>query len=167
MITAIHYSSRFRKQLQSLLKAGGKGFVAARKAEGILEELRSSGGEIPTSVHLKRTKKGERRIAKCEKYDLGAGYRLITLRDGSSLFVSFIGSHDACDLWFKTKKEDRQQNLMGHVEAIATNCKLENDRGSVMPWEGVEEDIYERDLLSRVNEKLLRSLFKGFYQAEK
>ena len=164
MFTSIHYSSRFKKQLQSLSKADKKAVLAARKAEEILEQLRKNGGKIPVAVHLKRTKNGEHRAAKCEKYDLGAGYRLITFREDPSLFVAFIGSHDECDLWFKTQKEIYTQNTSGDIENISAGCKPEDVNGGEISGVVAEEDIYEQQLLRKIDDTILGTIFKGLYQ---
>jgi hypothetical protein len=164
MFTSIHYSSRFQKQLQSLFKADKKAVLAARKADEILDQLRKNGGTIPVAVNLKRTKNGEHRAAKCEKYDLGAGYRLVTLRNDFSLFVVFIGTHDECDRWFKKQKEINASRESGHVEIIPADSKSDDVKESEIPGEETEDDIYEKELLSRIDDKLLCTIFEGFYQ---
>ena len=163
MITAIYYSSRFKKQLDLLLKADKVGMQAAQKAEDIIDEVRRNGGHIPQAVNLKRTKHGERRVQNCNKYDLGAGYRLITLRDGPCLYVAFVGTHDECDLWFKKQRDNIPRSPSLLVEVLPnTNQEMESSKEkSPFPPIQYSEDEYESELLSRIDDATLRAVFSG------
>ena len=169
MITSIYYSSRFKKQLHSLLKSDKKGILAVQRAEAIIDEVRHNGGDIPLTVILKRTKHGERRAQNCEKYDLGGGYRLITLRDGTCLYIAFVGTHDECDLWFKKQRDINLNGSSGLVEIVPPKEKEAESRQEEAPFPKTnpEEDMYESELLNRVDDATLRSVFSGFYQARR
>jgi mRNA-degrading endonuclease RelE of RelBE toxin-antitoxin system len=81
MLQYIHFSQRFIKQLHSLEKSDRKGILAAGQAGMIIAHFRDCGGETE-ETRIKRTRHGESRLKNCRKYDLGGGYRLITLREG-------------------------------------------------------------------------------------
>jgi hypothetical protein len=166
MITSIYYSSRFKKQLDLLLKADKKGVLAAKQAEAIIDEVRHNGGEIPLTVSLKRTKHGERRAQNCEKYDLGGGYRLITLLDGACLYIAFVGSHDECDLWFKQQRAMDFSKRSAHAEIVSPKERGAENSQEEAPLlkSNSEEDMYESELLNRVDDAILRHVFSGFYQ---
>lgn len=166
MITSIYCSSRFKKQLDLLLKSDKKGILAAQRAEAIVDEVRHNGGGIPLAVSLKRTKHGEKRAHNCEKYDLGGGYRLITLRDGTCLYVAFVGTHDECDLWFKQQRDMDFSRGSTHAEIVSRreDAPAKEERAFAVSPSKSEEDVYERELLSRVDDATLRSVFSGFYR---
>lgn len=83
MLQSIHFSQRFIKQLQALGKSDRKGILAAGQTELIIAHFRNYGVETG-EIRSKRTRHGESRLKNCRKYDLGGGYRLITLQEGGS-----------------------------------------------------------------------------------
>lgn len=152
--------------MQLLRKSDQKGVMAAKQTDLILKTMRDNGGNIPLSVSLKRTKNGERRITKCEKYDLGSGYRLITLRDGASLYVTFIGTHDECDLWFKKRRAlDHKDASISYVESISSQEASASEPDIISSDES--EDGYEKELFSRIDHETLKTVFSGLYQEVK
>lgn len=88
-------------RIKSLKKTGKAGRNLADKAESIIERLAS--GMIGPDVDIagRFTKYGEKRIKNCCKYDLGCGYRLITIQRGSTIYLPFLGSHDDCQRWLE------------------------------------------------------------------
>lgn len=151
------------------MKSDKKGILAAKKAEAIIDEVRHNGGDIPLKVVLKRTKHGERRIQNCEKYDLGGGYRLITLLDGTCLYIAFVGIHDEVDLWFKKQRDMDFSRGLTHAEMVPPKERgAENSQEEApLPKTNPEEDMYESELLNRVDDATLRSVFSGFYRESK
>lgn len=151
------------------MKSDKKGVLAAKQAKAIIDEMRHNGGDIPLTVSLKRTKHGERRAHNCEKYDLGGGYRLITLRDGACLYVAFVGSHDECDLWFKLQRDMGFPKGSAHVEIVPPKERgVEvSQEETLLSQANPEEDMYESELLKRVDDATLRRVFSGFCQESK
>ena len=151
------------------MKSDKKGILAAKQAEAIIDKVRHNGGDIPLTVSLKRTKHGERRVHNCEKYDLGGGYRLITLRDGACLYIAFVGSHDECDLWFRLQRDMDFSKGAAHVEIVPPRERgAENSQEEApLSQTNSEEDMYERELLNRVDDATLCSVFSGFYRESK
>lgn len=98
MISSLHFSRALEGQLNVLHHSGKKGEIAVRHFERICAILRSARQETK-EIFLKRTKNGEYRLKHCIKYDLGGGYRLITVRIGDRLYLPFLGSHDEVDQW--------------------------------------------------------------------
>ena len=99
MIRYVHQSPKFVKHLSALCNGGKKAAMIAQKAESILRLLRNQGYIRPDQ--LETTKRYvDRRIKNCTKYDLGSGYRLITVTENEHLFfcisvsmmTAFVGS---------------------------------------------------------------------------
>ena len=100
---------------RSIRKAGKKGAIAAKEADEIINRLIQ--GCVSTDEIGVMTKNGEYRIKKCTKYDLGCGYSLITVLDGGCVFVTYIGTHDECNLWLEKNKflQPRADKSRGRV----------------------------------------------------
>ncbi len=165
MLQYLHFSPRFCKQLRALARSDKKGCLAAEQADLIIEAYKSCSVE-PEEIKAKRTKHGESRLRNCLKYDLGGGYRLVTLREGVRLFFVCVGSHDDTDLWLE-KNRGYGIGSEFHPEFFETIPLLKpegegGDKGEALP-DGDHDDLYEDDLLSRVDEKTLRQLFASFY----
>lgn len=64
------------------------------------------------------TKYGEYRIRKCVKYDLGCGYRMITIWRNHDIFVSYVGTHDECDRWLENNRWQDFQILKERCRGI-------------------------------------------------
>lgn len=166
MLQYLHLSHRFIKQLRVLEKSDKKGILAAAQAELIIGNYKISGEETE-ETRAKRTKHGESRLKNCLKYDLGGGYRLITLREGEQLFFACIGSHDETDLWLERNRgasfvDELQQ---GPYETVDLRARVAQETDSGVDNEhGLDDrDHYEEELQQRVDEKTLRQLFGSFY----
>ena len=48
---------------------------------------------------LRVTNHGETRIKHCVKYDLGQGYRLVTIKHKGIISLEYVGNHDDTDKW--------------------------------------------------------------------
>ena len=147
-------------QLEELSKAGKKGKIAMLRYLEILEAIRTDGlsGDF---LMGKRTKRGEARIAKCVKYDLGNGCRLITIRWRDHLFIPFAGSHDKADLWLEHNRLDdihKKKRLFTREKIV---YDAHGDTAAVKVSSLASYDEYEKNLLSRIDEKTLRQVFPG------
>ena len=116
------------------------------------------GGRIEDFVRL--TRSGERRIKKCRKYDLGNGYRLISIQKGATVILLHIGTHDDADRWLERNRglalEDLDDYRSGHArlgECQETSEDNECDRCGFL-----EDDA---DLSAEIDDKILRSIFSG------
>ena len=161
MITAAEktYCTRqFDRQLKALRRTDKKGFSAAQRAEQLISDIAS--GEI-NEQHLfaKQTKNGELRL-NCRKYDLGSGYRLISLREDAGLCFVFIGTHDDCDRWLEKRR--RESLLLEATQLRRVTARLPMEPESDLSAELLDaEEEYERYLASRLDEETLRSVFCG------
>lgn len=162
-------SRTFDKQLKAMRRSGRKGEWAAMQCEVLLDNIRGR-GILADEVYCKRTKNGEYRISNCVKYDLGNGYRLVTVRNGSYLFIPFAGTHDETDQWLDRRKhyEFRSGNPAYRKETISAkgyhgnSCRPKNeDKNEEL------DDPYEEQIMTRVDEDMLRQIFMGLYGANK
>jgi hypothetical protein len=156
----IHRKSHFTKYLHKLRRAGGRSAAAAERAEAIMVTL-ASAPRIPEQVH-RLTKFGERRIDGCQKYDLGAGYRLVYVKDEEHYVFLFVGTHDDCDRWL-TNNKDLHDLQLDRLEADA-GCFSEptavRDSGAPSP-EADDEMDYDDILMQKIDEQTLRRIFHG------
>ncbi|MBU1397402.1 MAG: hypothetical protein KKE00_00410 [Proteobacteria bacterium] len=155
LIRSVYRAPRFDKKLETIRKAGKKGSVAAIEAGEIINRL-IQGCNSPAEIGV-ITKNGERRIKKCTKYDLGCGYRLITVLDGECLFITYIGTHDECNLWLEKNKylQPSTEKPRGKLFMVQ---KPPADRPSIKPQKAKTEDELS---LRPIEEKYLRKIFNG------
>ena len=167
MIRYIHSSVTLFKQLAELRRAGKKAELATDKCEALIRDIKQFGCQCD-SVTGKRTRNGELRIKNCIKYNLGGGYRLVTIRVDCHLFLCFAGSHDDTDQWIEHHRYDdlRPGNSLYRVEervsptyaAATNNCEdaILNDL----------EDGYDAGLMAQLDESQLKSIFKGLFMTQ-
>lgn len=160
MIERIHLDPKLEKCLDVLKKGSRRACLAADRASAIIEDLRR--GEIPPGDICAFTRYGEARIKGCRKYNLGAGYRLITLKQGSNLYLLFVGTHDECDRWIENNREHLP------LEMIAERCRT-LDRtvrqkqlvGKPSPLSDLES---EEDWIPALSDGDLRIIFSGLVE---
>jgi hypothetical protein len=150
-----HRPPRFNKCLENLRKSGGKGALAARRAEGIIESLQNKPDAV-NQLRNRLTKHGELRIDRCIKFNLGGAYRLVGVRKGRNLVFTYVGTHDDCDRWI--------ENNRGHVPPIERDAappppEAKADESS---GETIEPQAdFDALLMERIDEKVLRKVFSG------
>lgn len=155
LIRTVYRDPRFDKQLETIRKASKKGLIAAKEADAIINRL-IQGYDSPAGIGA-MTKNGEHRIKKCTKYDLGCGYRLISILDKDCLFVTYVGTHDECDLWLEKNKyfQPRADKSRGKILMVQ---KPAADSLSVKQQENETED---EPFLRPIAERFLREIFYG------
>jgi hypothetical protein len=161
-------AQNFEKRLKAMCRAGKMGESAAARCERLLDLIRNK-GLMAEAVYTKRTKNGEYRVSKCIKYDLGNGYRLVTIKDGQNLFVPFVGGHDETDLWLEHHRYDNYHadDPAYLSEEICTSDQPQEERVEVADsGEHQVPDPYEEQLLAKVDETTLRSVFQGLFHKQ-
>lgn len=91
----------FPVALRRLNSQGGRPFKIAQRVYAIYG--RDKAGEDPL-YGLKPTNHGESRIAHCVKYDLGDGFRLVTIHHEGWCILCFIRDHDDEERWLDRNK---------------------------------------------------------------
>ena len=118
---------KFREQMITLRNSGGMAGQAYKKIGEIRYAI-----ELAVKSASRFTKNGESRIKNCTKYDLGDGYRLVTINAGDVTFFCFAGSHDETENWIRRNT--------GLVPVIDKRQKINftyevNERGYLPPPE--------------------------------
>lgn len=145
------------KQLDSLRKAGGRGALVAGHVDSILRGLTSSRPDPRSAGRI--TRNGEARIRECVKYDLVDSYRLVGIKRGDSLILSFVGTHDECDRWIKGHQRTGFSWKRENRLASSAHCP---DAGVAGPGEDETEPAREEDdPFMRIGEVDLRKIFHG------
>lgn len=165
MIRSIHCSRLLGRQVAALRRAGKKGELAAAQFERILAFLSNSDPRTG-DIYCKRTKNGEYRLKNCVKYDLGSGYRLVTIRIGDRLFIPFLGDHDAANLWLE---RHGHEDFLPHAANYMPEIIVCRDRHIADIRQGFDQvpekdDLYEEQLLEKVDDSTLRDIFQGLCQ---
>jgi len=164
MIRYLHHSTSLPKQLRGLLKAGKKGELAACKCEAIINDIKQYGCQCE-AVFSKRTRNGEARIKNCIKYDLGGGYRLVTIKAANHLFICFVGTHDETNQWIAHHRYDDivPGDPLYCCEERAAQADAEESNDCIHEKMCDIEDCYENELISRLDESQLKAIFQGLF----
>ena len=156
----IHRYAKFQKTLETLRRGDRRGARAAKRAEDLIKEVAS--GDLSSLAGMeKRTKHGELRISNCIKYDLGGGYRLVSVKYKDYMIFTFLGSHDECNRWIENNRrfepeissECKEVDGFFGLAVLSEECPSEN--------EGLEKSDYDEILMEKVDDKLLKHIFKG------
>jgi hypothetical protein len=144
----IQLMDRLERSLEQLRRGDGRASMAARTAEGIIRSL--AAGDV-ASVNHKLTSHGEARLEKAVKFDLGAGYRMVSVRAGEALLMLFAGSHDDCDRWLERNRGmsfdvgGLPEKAPASRQLAPTNAAAEEPL-SQEPEEAHDEELSQREL---------------------
>lgn len=142
-----HHHKDFSKSWHRLTRGGAAAKLAFQKVAGALQVW-----EHDDKTYLQVTHHGESRIPHCVKYDLGSGYRLVTVEHEGHRHLLFVGTHDETDLWVDNHvgikptvdKRGRVTLVMQNTLAEATQAvrgkplqALDTATGSL--WDGIPE----------------------------
>jgi hypothetical protein len=158
MAVVIHRDPQLHKCLTKLRRAGGRAPLAAEQVETILARLASHEGKHPNAVH-KRTRHGEARIEKCQKFDLAGGYRLVYIREAQQFYFLFAGTHDDCDRWL-THHRDLTVEMPG-APTTAETTPAAVGTPAAEPAVASDDLDYDDIVLKDIDEKILRHVFRG------
>lgn len=160
----VHISTRVDSRIENLKQVGKSGKVLAHKATRIIESLASGDLRHHMDAVGSYTKYGEKRIKNCRKYDLGCGYRLITLQRGQCVFVPFLGTHDECQRWLENNSRLKQFDA-GKGTLVRISRDLQPPSHPTDPDPSVLEEDPVDELLMTLSDTDLRRLFCGLVEA--
>ncbi|PHR29925.1 MAG: hypothetical protein COA36_03500 [Desulfotalea sp.] len=161
MIFYLHIAHSLDRQLQKNSTSLTKSDLAVLKCRQLLCDIREYGLRHEQVLN-KRTRKGEKRLKNCVKYDMGAGWRLVTVMNNNHLFLTFLGSHDGTDQWFSRHKGE--DFLPENHNYSCRRIRITDRIGRVVVLGGgelSEADVYEAELEAKLDEVTLLSIFRG------
>ncbi|MCF8127431.1 MAG: hypothetical protein K9N10_02865 [Deltaproteobacteria bacterium] len=154
----IHREASFRRSLEILARGDKAASLAASRAEEIIERL-ASGDSQAIEIISRRTKHGELRINGCRKYNLGAGYRLVCVKQDGDLVATYVGSHDDCNRWIENNRGFESERPSLGDSPLISESRESNDSGDS---EGeIREPDYDDILMAKIDQKILRHVFCG------
>lgn len=151
----VQRNERFDKSLEDLKKGDARAILAARNTEAIIRTLTTS--EDLSPLENKITWHGEARLEKSLKFDLGSGYRLVSVRDGDTLLMLMVGSHDDCDRWLERNRGTTFQQAETMEAAEPTR------ETTAAPQEETTEENDADEYGSELSQKELRAIFRGLW----
>lgn len=156
----LYVSKKVETHIEALQKNGKAGMTLANKAKCIIDSLASGTAQHHMDAIGSFTKYGEKRIKNCRKYDLGCGYRLITLQRGDTVFIPFLGTHDNCQRWLESNSRLKVFNPgKGTWVCIEKKCVYSENRNESNSADTSEYIEDEPDIeLSDID---LRVMFSG------
>jgi mRNA-degrading endonuclease RelE of RelBE toxin-antitoxin system len=149
---------RVEKALKQMAALDNAPRIAAHRARTIIEKMRG-GSDIRGSGRLSVRK--DARIRRLYKFNLGKGYRLVSVREKNAVYVLFIGSHDSCDRWLADNSKKRPHRSPGPV--TRHDAKPSNpDLSDKTPKACVNDDAEKTDPIPpEISQKVLRKVFSG------
>jgi hypothetical protein len=161
MLETLQIHPRVEKILEQMKAQDNAPKIAAERAEAIIDALKN-GIIMARAGRLSKTK--DARIRRLFKYDLGKGYRLISLKDKSALYILFVGSHDRCDTWLDTNSKGKpHQTEVPMVCYEITQKKRRQSCPASLSFADPEEDLCDR--MPLVSQKDLREVFSGLVRS--
>ena len=161
----LHVSRKVERTLSGLMHAGKPGRMVAERANQLIQSMRTGALLRWNAAKRKCTFWGEKRIRNCRKFDLGSGYRLITIQRGTTIYVPFLGHHDESQRWLETNS--RLNELVegeGTIYRIEPDDRAPNDAyGENSAFADAEND----DFIDHVSDEELREVFRGLIEAQK
>ena len=159
----VKVSARVERRIKSLEQSDKAGKIIAKKAESIIENIKSGAVSDLREQKGMLTKYGEKRIKNCRKYDFGCGYRLITLLKDSTILVPFLGTHDECQRWLETNNKSK------HIAAgngTLVSVPYESQEEEDTPCDDIPELFMDETQLD-ISEQDLRIVFSGLVEGAK
>ena len=161
----IYLSKKVETCIEALKQNGKAGRTLSNKAKCFIEGLASGTAQHHMNSIGSLTKYGEKRIRNCRKYDLGCGYRLITLQRGETVFIPFLGTHDNCQRWLENNSRLKDFNA-GTGRMIRVVEKKPVKMISKMS-KRADKIVDDHDLFKQLTDKDLRCVFSGLAQGVK
>ena len=159
----VYLSSKVQNRIESLKKSGRAGNQLARKAIRIIANLTSGSVQSHRDAIDSYTKYGENRIKNCRKYDLGCGYRLITIQRNSKTYIPFLGPHDECQRWL-----DNHSRMKGVTAGKGSWFRLSKTDDVFEGPAGIEaaepDEDFMDDRAAQISDRDLRRVFRGLVE---
>lgn len=158
----VKVSAKVERRIEDLKQSDKYGRLTAQKAGSIIEGLKSGFDAESREPVGTFTKYGEKRIKNCIKYDIGRGFRLITLMKDSMILVPFLGTHDECQRWLE-KNTQTKEFAVGRGEVFNRaffEKYIEEDDST-----DISGNTYEDEYSNNLSEQDLRIVFRGLIQA--
>ncbi len=138
------------KSLARLQKRGGRPQKVAQRIYAWLGHPDTAG----QLANAKMTNHGESRVKSCVKYDLGDGFRLITVQTKNAIFLCFAGTHDEADKWLDRNRGFTPARRDGDWEVIYKTASIDQPV-TYIPYQST------RPLIEQLPEPLTESLLDG------
>ncbi|HIJ54981.1 MAG TPA: hypothetical protein HPQ03_02530 [Deltaproteobacteria bacterium] len=159
----VHIGARVSRRIESLKHSGKAGIVLAQKATRIIESLASGAIRHHMDAIGSYTRYGEKRIKNCRKYDLGCGYRLITLQRGLKAFIPFLGTHDECQRWLENNSRLKEV-ATGNGTLFRVSDKTQPPASPANADSADLEEDADNEVLLKLIDKDLRCVFCGLVE---
>ncbi|MBU1194562.1 MAG: hypothetical protein KKE62_01250 [Proteobacteria bacterium] len=154
MIDQIHIHPKVEKDIEQMESLDNAPAIAAMRARSIIRDL-ADGMKLSMAGRLSGSK--DARINNLYKFNLGKGYRLVTIREKRTLFIMFIGDHDQCDRWLTS--HSRKAPHKTPVPLNIYQVKHCHDETQDEFLQEDEDDIPET--LENISQKDLHKVFCG------
>ncbi|MGB5423753.1 MAG: hypothetical protein WBN03_16440 [Desulfobacterales bacterium] len=161
----IYVSKKVETCIEALQKNGKAGTTLANKVKCVIGSLVSGVAQHHMDAIGSFTQNGEKRIRNCRKYDLGCGYRLITLQRGETVYIPFLGTHDNCQRWLESN--NRLKDFNAGAGRMIRIVKKKPAKMIAKVSESTDNIADDPDVFKHLTDKDLRLVFSGLVRGIK
>ncbi|CCK81042.1 MULTISPECIES: hypothetical protein [Desulfobacula] len=155
MIANIRVHSKVEKAIQQMANQDNAPKIAALRAQKIIDTL-IKGCRIS---HVgKFSRKKDLRIKNVFKFNLGKGYRLVSIKEQDILYILFIGDHDQCDRWLDTYRKKRPHKIPIPLNIYGVSS-LNKNNPKKLDYQDIKHD--DAKYLPEITQEDLRKVFCG------
>lgn len=155
MIEQVHIHPKVEKDIEQMKSLDNAPSIAAERAQTIVCDL-LKGVRISQTGRLSLIK--DARIKNLVKFNLGKGYRLVTIKEKTQLFIMFIGDHDQCDRWLDSYSRKNPHKTTVPMKIYAVVPAADEEKNRTDDYYESEDDIANPD---KISQKALRKVFCG------
>lgn len=151
----LHIHPKVAKTLDQMKSLDNAPKIAAQRAESIIGAL-IKGVRPARAGRLSISR--DARIRNVFKFNLGKGFRLVSIKDEKDIYILFVGSHDRCDTWLtaNSKKKPHQTEVALDSYCIGTEASAYSS--------GPGNRTAEPDDLPGISQEDLRRVFSGLVE---
>lgn len=156
MASIVHVHAKVEKTLAQMATQDNAPKIAAQRARDIIKAL-ISGVRITKAGRLSLKK--DTRIRNLYKFNLGKGFRLVSIKENDAIYLMFVGTHDHCDRWLdaNSKKTPHREPIPTSTYRIAKKAKPKRKTTRQVP----AVDFEDMDRLPEPSQEDLRRVFCG------
>lgn len=155
MIATVHVHSKVEKAIKQMETLDNAPKIAALRAREIIGAL-VNGVRLPHAGRLSRKK--DMRMKNMFKFNLGKGYRLVTIKKQDDLYILFVGDHDQCDRWLDTYSKKKLHKIPMPLNVYGV---LNQHKNNPQIPAYADNDIDDAERLPDITQKDLRKVFCG------
>lgn len=156
MAAIVHVHAKVEKALEQMATQDNAPQIAAQRARSIIKAL-VNGVRITKAGRLSLRK--DARFRNLYKFNLGKGFRLISIKENDEIYLMHVGTHDHCDRWLDTNSKKSPHKEPIPIRSYGISKKSGTNKKTTRLCPGNEFEAM--DFLPEPSQDQLREVFCG------